>query len=146
MNGGSAGKLYTPQLLSLATQLAAFPLDREFTRGATRRSRSCGSVLEIGIDTDTNGQICNIGLKVSACAVGQASAALLAQSAVGRTRADIAAAAAGIEAWLGGAGDPPDWPGLAELAGAQPHAGRHEALLLSWKAACDALSNAEHAG
>lgn len=146
MNGSPVGKLYTPQMLALATQLADFPLDRKFAHGATRRSRSCGSVLEIGIDTDPGGRISKLGMKVSACAVGQASAAVLAQSAIGRTGADMAAAAAGVEAWLAGEGDLPDWPGLAELAGAQPYAGRHEALLLSWKAACDALSNAEHAG
>jgi len=141
MSAGSTGKLYTPQLLALAAQLAANPLDREFQHNATRRSRSCGSTLDVGLDLGVDGCISAIGLRVSACAVGQASAALLAQSLTGRDLTELVAATRDIELWLAGQGELPDWPDFAVLEAARPYHGRHEALLLPWKAACDALSN-----
>lgn len=141
MSAGSTGKLYTPQLLALATQLAANPLDREFQYGTSRRSRSCGSKLDVGLDLGADGCISAIGLRVSACAVGQASAALLAQSLVGRKVTDVIATTSVMELWLSGKGELPDWPDFAVLGAARPYHGRHEALLLPWKAACDALSN-----
>lgn len=142
MSAGSTGKLYTPQLLALATMLAAFPLDREFQFNASLRSRSCGSTLTLGIDLDDKGLVSAIGMKVSACAVGQASAALMAQSVVGHRPSDLVTATRDIEAWLAEAAEMPDLPGFAALEAVQTYHGRHEALLLPWKAACDALSNA----
>ncbi|MBE5072838.1 iron-sulfur cluster assembly scaffold protein [Erythrobacteraceae bacterium E2-1 Yellow Sea] len=145
MSAGSTGKLYTPQLLALATQLAVFPLDREFQLTASLRSRSCGSTLSLGLDLDQDGRICAIGMKVSACAVGQASATVMAQSMMGQSVSCIMAATDEIDTWLAGKGNLPELSGFAVLEAAQPYHGRHEALLLPWKAACDALSNAHGA-
>lgn len=140
MSSGPAGKLYTPELLRLAASLAAFPLGADLPLRASGRSRTCGSTIEIGLQLDAEGRIAGIGMLLSACAVGQASAAILATAAQGRTAPEIAAARAGIAAWLGGEGELPDWPGLALIEPARIHTGRHEALLLSWNAAVEALS------
>ena len=69
-------------------------------------------------------------------------AALLAQGAIGAEPARIAATATDLSAWLAGEGDLPPWPGLEPLAPALAHPGRHGALLLPWKAAVEALSQA----
>lgn len=146
MNVGSTGKLYTPQLLGLATQLAAYPFDRAFGCSASRRSRSCGSTIAIGMDLDPGGRISSVGMKVSACAVGQASAAVLADFTINRTPHDLELATRSIERWLAFEAGIPDLPNFGLLAGAQDFYGRHDALLLPWKAGCDALFNAPRAG
>lgn len=141
MSAGPAGKLYTPDLLSLATQLARFPLSDEFSFWAQERSRTCGSTIELGVAHDRLGLVSGVGLKVSACAIGQASAAIMAMHLVG-TKADQAITMEpAIAAWLVGEGTLPDWPGFDALAPALPHKGRHDALILPWRALSRALSN-----
>jgi NifU-like protein involved in Fe-S cluster formation len=138
-----AAKLYSPQLLGLATGLANFPLTNDLPLRAEARSRSCGSVITLGLALDDAGLIARIGMRISACAIGQASAALLAQSAAGRAPTAIDTASEALELWLAGEGALPEWPGIEALAPARDHPGRHGALLLPWTAARMALSQAQ---
>ena len=136
-------RLYSPRLLALATGLAAYPLtDETFPHRAEVRSRSCGSTLMLGVATDADGRVNGIGMQVAACAIGQGSAAIMADAAIGRTHADFAAILAAIDAWLAGEGALPDWPGFDALEAARAHPGRHEALRLPWKAMLAVLSSA----
>ena len=139
-------RLYSPALLGLATELAQFPLGNNLPFVAEARSRSCGSVITVGLALGSARDIAGIGMQVSACAIGQASAALLAQSAVGAAGTSIVQTTSQLEAWLVGEGPLPDWPGIAVLAPALAHPGRHGALLLPWTAACSALSSAATQG
>ena len=132
--------LYSPQMLALAVELADNPLDPHAPLLGEARSRTCGSTLALGCAIDGDGAISAIGMKVSACAVGQAAAAIFAKSAVGKDRDELLAAERGLVAWLSGEGELPDWPRLAMLEPALAHKGRHEAILLPWRAALDALS------
>ncbi|WP_285709927.1 iron-sulfur cluster assembly scaffold protein [Erythrobacter oryzae] len=136
----AAARLYSPALLGLATGLANYPLNDDLPLRAEARSRSCGSVIALGLALDEAGAIARVGMKVSACAIGQASAALLAEGAAGRDRHAVEAAAQALELWLAGEGALPDWPGIDALAPARDHPGRHGALLLPWTAARTALS------
>lgn len=144
MTGAPKAKLYSPALLGLATGLAQFPLTDDMPLCAEARSRSCGSVITIGLAMGEREAIARIGMSVSACAIGQASAALLAQGAIGTDPARLRDTAALLSAWLAGDGDVPAiWPDLDMLTPARDHPGRHGALLLPWKAACEALSSRE---
>jgi len=138
----AAARLYSPALLGLATGLADFPLTDDLPLRAEARSRSCGSVIALGLALDEGGHIARIGMQVSACAIGQASAALLAEGAAGRDRDAVEAAGEALELWLAGEGALPEWPGIDALAPARDHPGRHGALLLPWTAARMALSQA----
>lgn len=133
-------KLYTPRLLALSAELAAFPLTGPFQHTAETRSRTCGSTLLLGVDTGADGAVERIGMQVSACAIGQSSAAVMAQDAKGRPAGDFTATLASIEQWLAGEAPLPDWPGFDALEPAREHAGRHGALLLPWKAMAQVLS------
>lgn len=135
----SAAALYSPEVLALATNLAALPLDDALTLRGSARSLACGSSLEVGLATDPAGRIVRVGLKAHSCAIGQAAAAIFAQGAAGRSRADLSATLAALEAWLGGTGPQPVWPGLAAIAAARDFPGRHGAMLLPWRAALAAL-------
>lgn len=135
-------KLYSSELLALATSLANWPLVEALPLRGQARSRTCGSAIEVGLVVDGLGKIERIGMRVSACAVGQASAAIFARSASGNGLVEISAARDSVLAWLGGEGPPPDWPGIEALEAAQSFTSRHGAILLPWNAACEALSNA----
>jgi len=141
VNARASSRLYSPEVLSLATGLAAFPLADDLPLRAEARSRSCGSVIALGLALDGEGRVARIGLKVSACAIGQASAAVLAQGAPEARPEDLRRTLDALDAWLTGEGALPSWPGIAALAAAHGHPGRHGALLLPWKAAVAALSS-----
>jgi len=137
-----AERLYTPELLGLAVELAGVPpLEAASVRGEAR-SPTCGSTLAMDLLVDGDGRIARIGLRVRACAVGQAAAAIFARHAVGRDLADIERMLDGLEAWLSGASEMPAWPDLDLIAAAQGYPARHGAMLLPWKAAAAALSSA----
>jgi NifU-like protein involved in Fe-S cluster formation len=138
----SAQKLYTPELLALAVDLARWPALTHAAARGDARSPTCGSTVAIDLELDAAGRVADFGLTVRACAVGQAAAAVFAKGVVGRDRADLARALQDIDAWLEHGGDLPDWPGFAPLAPARDFPARHGAIRLPWKAALAALSSA----
>jgi NifU-like protein involved in Fe-S cluster formation len=135
-------KLYTPAMLALTTELALYPFTDKCALTAQGRSSVCGSTMELGVDLDAEGRISRIGLRVSACAVGQSSAAIMASAAEGRTPTDMHDILQGIRSWLGGEGNVPDWPRFEALEAALAHPGRHGALLLPWETVAKAVSAA----
>lgn len=132
-----ATRLYSTAVLALATRLAEWPWDDSLPLQASVRSRSCGSTLDLGLAMD-QGAIARIGVRAQACAIGQASAAILAGEAIGRSGQDIARVVAQVESWLNG-GPLPDWPDFAAIAPARDYPGRHGAILLPWQAARELL-------
>ena len=136
----SGPRLYTSDVLAAAVSLAAHPLTDDLPLRGSARSASCGSRIEIGIALDSNGRIEKVGMASHACAIGQASAAIFADGAVGRNRKQISDARDSLAAWLSGDGEMPDWPGLGLVESAKEYPGRHGAMLLAWNAACEALA------
>lgn len=134
----SPAALYTPELLGLAVRLAEWPWREDYPLKGEARSRTCGSALVIALAVSEL-RVTEIGLKVSACAVGQAAAAIFAGGVIGRSEADLRRARDGLHEWLAEGGTMPDWPNLAALRPVLPHNGRHGAVLLPWDAALDAL-------
>jgi len=131
--------LYTHEILTLATSLAAWPWDAALPLQASARSKSCGSTLQMGLELDRDGRILRVGIRPQACAIGQAAAAVFAAAAPGRDAATIAATDDAIARWLAGEGEMPDWPGLAAIAPARAYPARHGAIRLAWQAAREAL-------
>lgn len=131
--------LYSPELLGLAVRLARYPIDEAMGLRGTARSRSCGSDIVMSLTARPDGAIEKLGMQVSACAVGQAAAAIFAADATGRDCRSIAETLQRLEQWLSGEGAMPAWKSLDILEVAVPHPGRHGAILLPWKAAQAAL-------
>lgn len=134
--------LYSAEILAKAMELAAHPWSAGATWQGAARSRSCGSAIELSIETDKAERITAVGVRPHACAVGQAAAAVFVASALGRDRDEIALARAAIADWLAGAGSQPDWPGIEVLGPALAYPARHAAILLAWDAALMALGKA----
>ena len=135
--------LYNMEILRLAASVADRP--RLDTPGATveRRSPTCGSRVIVDVTLDKGGRVAQFGQEVRACALGQASAALLGQNILGSDARTINDAAAALRAFLSGERDDPgDWPGLAVFAPARPHRARHASILLAFDAAAQAAQNA----
>lgn len=141
MTGRRGAALYTPELLGLALELAHYPLSDDLPVRAEARARLCGSRAEIGLALSQDGTISRAGARMTACAMGQAAAAVFLRSAPGNDAKKLAAALAQLESWLGDKGEAPSWPDVAILAPARDHPARHAAMLLPWKAALAALSN-----
>ena len=134
--------LYTLDILRLAGSL---PEPRELQRvdgSASQRSPTCGSTVATQVQL-SGGKIEALSQTVSACAFGQASAALVARQAPGRSNDDVKAALDELSAWLDGHRDqPPEWPGYDALAAARSRTGRHGAILLPLRSLLAALESA----
>lgn len=132
--------LYNKEILRLA---ASSPFaDRLSDPMATveKRSPVCGSRVTVDVNLDAAGHVAEVGMLVRACALGQASSALMAANAVGRDAATLAAARDALTAWLAGDGPQPDWPGLDIFAPALPHTARHASIRLAFEAVAEAAA------
>ena len=133
--------LYTPEILRTALNLVDYP--RLDAPGVTvnRRATPCGSQIIVDLNIDAQGAVKHIGMRVTACAFGQAAAAIMAQTAIGKNHTQLQAAHDAIARWLRDAdASIPDWPGIAKLAPARAYPARHGAILLPFAAMCDALA------
>ncbi len=143
----ASGKLYTAEILGLAVELADYPLDEGHKPLVEVRSRSCGSHIKLGLSHQVGSdRISSMGMQVSACAIGQASAAIMASRAVATDIATIALAAKGVEQWVQSAGSRPSWPRIELLEPALAYPARHDAILLPWRAVREALCKADVGG
>ncbi|HET7709113.1 MAG TPA: iron-sulfur cluster assembly scaffold protein [Sphingomicrobium sp.] len=135
--------LYTADILRLASSLGEqVPLDRIDGSG-DERAPTCGSRVRTEVQLADDGSVAAIAQDVHACAFGQASAALLARHAPGRTGTEIDQALADLTGWLAGdRDDPGPWPGLDALAPARSRRARHPAILLPFRALLAAIRSA----
>ncbi|QJQ32426.1 iron-sulfur cluster assembly scaffold protein [Sphingomonas lacunae] len=138
-----ASALYTTKLLRLAVEAASHPRLSQPDASEEARAPLCGSRIALDLTVDDQGRVSAIGFDVNACAVGQASAAILADVARGRSVEELRAAADSLTLWLNDRAAPmPDWPRLVELAEARAYPARHGAILLPWRAAATAAHRA----
>lgn len=137
----AAAKLYSPQVLALAVELTRWPAQPELPLQGEARSPTCGSTIATDLALDDRGAIARLGMRVRACAIGQAAAALFARNADGKTQEQLESVLQDLELWLVGERPEPDWPELNIIAPAREFPARHGAVLLPWRAA---LASIEH--
>nr|WP_314443979.1 iron-sulfur cluster assembly scaffold protein [uncultured Sphingomonas sp.] len=134
---------YTLDILRLA---ASLPIEHALpapTHAAEARSATCGSTIRTELTTE-DGRITALAQKVTACAYGQASAAMVQGWARGRLKAEVIVMRAALKAWLEGRGEVPE--GFAVLGPVQGRAGRHGAVLLPFDALLKAFDEAVQGG
>ena len=135
--------LYNTQILRLAASVAHLQRLEAPMGTSEKRSPVCGSRVTVDVDLDAEGRVAALGMEVRACALGQASSALMASHALGRTQGELAAAVDALTGWLAGASsDAPDWPGLEIFVPALPHRARHPSIRLAFEAAAEAAAQA----
>ena len=136
-------KLYSQRILALAAEI---PLTERLEApqvSVRRRSPLCGSTVTVDLSLDGT-RIVAFGQDVRACALGQASASVLASHVIGASRDDIAAARDALVTMLKADGPPPGAPfgALEVLLPARDYKNRHASILLAWDATLAAIDEA----
>lgn len=131
---------YTRDILRLAAAVPNRVGFEELEHGVELRSKTCGSRIKIDARIDDQGRVLSLRQAVEACAFGQASAAIMARGARGRDAAEIEASCNRIARWLAGESELPEgWEDLELLEPARSRIGRHEAILLPFRALAAAV-------
>ena len=135
--------LYNPTILRLATSIPHQDRLAQPQGTSERRSPVCGSRVTVDVVLDGEGRVAELGQLVRACALGQASAALMGAHAIGRTLPELEAARDALAAFLAGTRDDPgDWPGIEIFLPARPHSARHPSIRLAFEAVAEAAARA----
>ncbi|MGB0908346.1 MAG: iron-sulfur cluster assembly scaffold protein [Maricaulaceae bacterium] len=136
------GSLYNTDVLTLSSQLENTSLDAP--DGTSRKvSKLCGSWLEVDINVDGD-VVSEVALRVQACALGQASAAILQAGIIGAGLPEIETARDALRAMLKEGGDAPRgrFEKLSLLAGVAEYPARHTSTMLAFDAAVEAVTKA----
>lgn len=135
--------LYTRDILRLAVSIPHQSRLDGADGTAEVRSRTCGSRVAADVLLSDDGTIAELGIEVNACALGQASAAILAAEAMGKSGDEIAVVRDHLAEFLTGALDQPGpWANMSHLSAAKNHPGRHAAILLPYDAILAAVKTA----
>ena len=136
--------MYSDALLEAA---AAIPPKRRLahpTASARKSSKVCGS--EVTVDLLLEGdRVVDIGMEAKACALGQASASIVARNIIGATREELLELREAMRTLLKEEGPVPQGERWRELAALQPikdYPQRHASTLLIFEAVCAALEAA----
>jgi len=132
-------KLYSGRILELAADIPLTERLEAPQASVKKRSPQCGSTVTVGISM-RDGQISEFGQDVKACALGQASASILAANVIGRTKAEIIEARTQLIRMLKANGPVPDAPfdGFEVLIPAREFKNRHASILLALDATVEA--------
>lgn len=133
-------QLYSKRILALASDIKHLGKIEQPTGSAHRRSPQCGSSVTAHV-VMRDGKVADFGQEVRACALGQASAGVLGEVALGRSRAEIDRARDELQAMLKAGGPAPAAPfdGLEALLPAREFPNRHASILLAWDALLGAI-------
>jgi NifU-like protein involved in Fe-S cluster formation len=139
-------KLYSARILGLAADIPH--LGRLPTPQGTARRRSplCGSTVTVDVMIK-DGRVAEFAQDVKACALGQASAAVLGAVVIGRTLPELQLARDTLRAMLKEGGPVPAAPfqGYEVLLPAREYKNRHASILLALEAVCEAMEAAQAA-
>lgn len=136
-------KLYSTRILGLAADIPHRTRLAEPDGTAKRRSPLCGSTVTVDVAVE-DGRIVAFGQDVKACALGQASAAVVGGSVLGLTERDVECGRDQLLAMLKSGGPVPDAPfdALEVLRPAADYKNRHASIMLAFEATLDALQDA----
>jgi len=135
--------LYSRDILRLAASIPHQGRLAQPQASVEKVSPVCGSRVVVDIIIDGEGRVAALGQEVRACALGQASAALMGGHALGRSPEELAQARDALGAFLAGRSDDPGgWPGLEIFAEARRFSARHPSILLAFEAAAEAAARA----
>ncbi len=131
--------LYSTKILALAANLPRLGRLTAPDGVAEKTAKLCGSRIRVEVVL-ADGVVADYAQEVSACALGQASAAILATHVVGATPAEIELARDAFRAMLKENGPAPQgrFSDLIMLEPVRDFPARHASTLLAFEAAVDA--------
>ena len=137
-------KLYSKQILALAAGIPHLGTLEAPDARVKKRAPLCGST--VTVDLRSNGEtVKEFAQTVKACALGQASAAILGAHVTGSSRETLQQARDALADMLKQDGPTPPAPfdALEVLRPAREFKNRHASILLAWDATLDALHEAK---
>lgn len=141
--------LYSLDLLTLAAGIPRVGALESPDATSRKVSKLCGSWLELDVAmADGPGgerHVSDAAVRLQACALGQAAAAVLMREIVGATPAELEAARDALRGMLK-AGTPPPagrFAGLTALAEVRNYPQRHASTMLAFEAAAEAARQAD---
>jgi NifU-like protein involved in Fe-S cluster formation len=139
-------ELYSQKILDLAGNAPSMPRLADADASARKVSRVCGSAIEVDVVV-RDGVIVAYGHVISACALGQTSAAVVAREIVGTPINEFRQLRDRMHAMLKEGGAPPSgkWSDLRYLEPVREYRARHVSTLLVFDAVVEALEKAESA-
>ena len=139
-------QIYNRRILELAADIPRLGRLDQPDATATAHSKLCGSTITVDL-TLQDGRVADYAQEVRACALGQASASIMARNIVGSTPQELREAREDLRRMLKENGPPPGgkWADLAMLEPVRDYKARHASTLLAFDAVVDALEKAEHA-
>jgi len=138
--------VYNSRILELAADIPHLGRLPHPDGSATAHSRLCGSTITVDL-TVRDGRVAEFAQQVKACALGQASASILARHVVGSTPEELRALRERMRKMLKEDGPPPEgkWADAAILEPVRNYKARHGSTLLVFDAVVDALDKCEAA-
>lgn len=138
--------VYNKRILELAATIPRLGRLAAPDASATAHSRLCGSTVTVDIAMDGD-VVTDFAHDVKACALGQASSAIMASHVVGATAAELRALRDDVRRMLKENGPAPGgrWADLAVLEPVRDFKARHASTLLTFDAVVDAIGKAEAA-
>ena len=132
--------LYSGKIIEIAGRLPILDSLGAADATARRVSRVCGSVVAVEISFG-DGVVTDYAHEVSACALGQTSASIMADNIIGATPDELRQVRARMYAMLKEGGPPPTgkWADLKYLEPVRDYPARHTSTLLVFDAVVDCL-------
>ena len=135
-------KLYTEKILKLTTEIPRIGRIDEADKVVSIRSPICGSSVTIYVNK-ANGEISDFKQEVRACALGQASASILASNIIGLNYSKICELHKSVKDMLekGSSPPPPPFSKYELLRPASEFKNRHASIMLPLNAAKEDLQD-----
>lgn len=130
------GALYSDKILEAASSIPPARRLGAPDASAKKVSRICGSEVEVDLKMD-DGKVADFGMEARACALGQASASIVARNIVGAGADELYRLRDEMRALLKEGGPPPSgerWDDLAALQAIRDYPQRHASTMLVFEA------------
>lgn len=136
--------IYSRRILELAANIPHLGRLPEPDASATAHSRLCGSTVTVDLKLDGD-VVTGFAHDVKACALGQASSAIMGQHVIGSTAEELRRVREAAARLLKTGGEPPQgkWEDLKVLEPLRDYKARHASILLTFDAVVDALDQIE---
>lgn len=137
--------IYNRRILALAADIPHLGRLADPDASATAHSKLCGSTVTIDLKL-ADGVVTDFAHEVKACALGQASASIMARHIIGSTPAELRALRERMRAMLKENGPVPEgkWSDCAVLEPVREYKARHASTLLTFDAVVSALDEIDN--
>jgi NifU-like protein involved in Fe-S cluster formation len=132
--------IYNQRILELAGNIPRIGRLSQPDATASAHSKLCGSTITVDVSL-RDGKVADYAHELKACALGQASASIMARNVVGSTPQELREAREALRKMLKENGPPPagKWADLAVLEPVRDYKARHGSTLLAFDAVAEAV-------